>query len=268
MDRQVRTTLLRVWRRAGFFQKVKLLATGLESGSAEEPTKEDIEELLSGDVVSRLVGELGEAFPILKEVVIDERDVWIGEAVKAVPGGKLVVVVGAGHLDGVERTVLGPRTVPTAPLAQIPPRGKAGRVIAFAIPAVILGALGWTWAVRGAEAASEGALFWIAVNSIPAAVGAALALAHPLTVLAAFVSAPFTSLTPVMGAGYVTAFVQAWVRPPRVFELRELKMDALAPRRWFRNRALRIALALILPTIGSAIGTFVGGSRLISGAFG
>ena len=131
-----------------------------------------------------------------------------------------------------------------------------------------MGALGWTWAVRGLEAASEGALFWVAVNSIPAALGAVLALAHPLTVLAAFLCAPFTSLTPVMGAGYVTAFVQAWVRPPRVFELRELKMDALVPSRWFRNRALKIALALILPTIGSAIGTFVGGSRLISGAFG
>ena len=268
VDRQVRITLLRVWRRAGFWQKVKLLAGGLESGGADEPTKEDIEELLSGDVVSRLVSELGEAFPTLKEVVIDERDTWIGEAVKAVPGGRLVVVIGAGHLDGVERTLLHEQAASTEPLAEIPPPGKAGRIIGFAIPAIILGALGWTWAVRGAEAASEGAIFWIAVNSIPAAFGAVLALAHPLTVLAAFLSAPFTSLTPVIGTGYVTAFVQAWVRPPRVFELRELKADALVPRRWFRNRALKIALALILPTIGSIIGTFVGGSRLISGAFG
>ena len=117
VDRQVRITLLRVWRRASFWQKVKLLAGGLESGSADEPTKEDIEELLSGDVVSRLVSELGEAFPTLKEVVIDERDTWIGEAVKAVPGGRLVVVVGAGHLDGVERTLLRSEEVSTAPLA-------------------------------------------------------------------------------------------------------------------------------------------------------
>ncbi|MYB31455.1 MAG: hypothetical protein F4Y20_02710 [Acidobacteria bacterium] len=113
VDRQVRTTLLRVWRRASFWQRVKLLATGLESGSADEPTKEDIEELLSGDVVSRLVSELGQAFPTLKEVVIDERDTWIGEAVKAVPGGRLVVVVGAGHLDGVERPLLAEEAVST-----------------------------------------------------------------------------------------------------------------------------------------------------------
>ena len=268
VDRQVRVTLLRVWRRAGFWQKAKLLAGGLESGSADEPTREDIAELLSGDVVSRLVAELGEAFPTLKEVVIDERDTWMGEAVKALPGGRLVLVVGAGHLDGVERTLLREAATPTEPLAEVPPPGRLGRIIGFAIPALILGALAWTWATRGAAAASEGALFWIAVNSIPAAVGAALALAHPLTILAAFLCAPFTSLTPVMGAGYVTAFVQAWVRPPRVFELRALKNDALLPRRWFRNRALKIALALILPTIGSAIGTFVGGSRLLTDAFG
>ena len=99
VDRQVRITLLRVWRRAGFWQKVKLLAGGLESGSADEPTKEDIEELLSGDVVSRLVSELGEAFPTLKEVVIDERDTWIGEAVKAVPGGR----TGGGRRSGASR---------------------------------------------------------------------------------------------------------------------------------------------------------------------
>ncbi len=268
VDREVRVTLLRVFRRTGFFQKVKLLAGGLGSGGVSEPSPEDIEDLLSGDVVSRLVAELGDALPMLKEVVIDERDTWIGEAVKAAPGGRLVVVVGAGHLDGVERNLLRSGPVATAPLAEIPPRGKLGRAIGLAVPALILGALGWIWATRGAAAASAGALFWIAVNSVPAALGAALALAHPLTVLAAFLSAPFTSLTPVVGAGYVTAFVQAWVRPPRVFELRALKTDALVPRRWFRNRALKIALALLLPTIGSAIGTFVGGSRLISSALG
>ena len=268
VDREVRTTMLRVWRRATFLQKVKLLAGGLESGAAEAPTEEDIRELLSTDVVSRVVEELGEALPTLKEVVIDERDAWIGEAVQALPGGKLVVVVGAGHLDGVERNLLSGTRVPTAPLAEVPPRGRTARTIGIAIPVVIVGLLAWTWATRGAAAASEGALFWILVNSIPAAFGAACALAHPLTILAALVCAPFTSLTPVMGAGYVTAFVQAWVRPPRVHELRALKTDALRFRSWFGNRALKIALALIFPTIGSAIGTFVGGSRLFSGAFG
>lgn len=268
VDRPVRTTLLRVWRRMGFWSRIRLLSQGIEGRGADDPTEEDLRELLSEDVVSRLVGELGREFPVLKEVVIDERDRWIAEEVRTVPGRRLVVVVGAGHLDGVERLLLEEGPSDVSPLAQLPPPGWVGRAIGIAIPVVVLGALAWTWAVRGPEAASEGALFWVLVNSIPAALGAALALAHPLTVLAALISAPFTSLTPVLGAGYVTAFVQAWVRPPRVFELSRLKQDALVPRRWFHNRALRIALALLFPTIGSAIGTFVGGSRLLSGVFG
>lgn len=271
VDREVRVTLLRVWRRAGFFQKMRLLAGGLESGGGAEAaleTEEDLKRLVSADVVSRLVAELGEAFPTLKSVVMDERDAWIADAVRETGGGRLVVVVGAGHLDGVERRLLGDEPVDRAELAEVPPRGRLARWIGVAIPLVILSALGWTWVTRGAASASEGALFWVAVNSIPAALGAAAALAHPLTVLAALVSAPFTSLTPVLGAGYVTGFVQAWVRPPRVFELRALREEALAPRKWFTNRALRIALAFLLPTIGSAVGTFVGGSRLIGGALG
>ena len=248
---------------------MKLLAGGFESGGAGDPTKEDIENLLSGDVVSRLVAELGEAFPMLKEVAIDERDIWIGEAVKAAPGGRLVVVVGAGHLDGVERNLLAPESADTAPLARIPPRGNLGRTLGFAIPAGDPGSARLDLGHPGGRRRfRRRALLGRGEFPSPPPSAPSPRSPTPLTVLAAFVSAPFTSLTPVMGAGYVTAFVQAWVRPPRVFELRTLKADALAPRRWFRNRALRIILALLLPTIGSAIGTFVGGSRLISGAFG
>ena len=148
----------------------------------------------------------------------------------------------------------------TGPLAEIPPPGKLSRILGFAIPGVILGALAWTWATRGADAASDGAIFWIAVNSVPAALGAAVALAHPITVLAAFVAAPLHEPDPAHGRRLCDRVRPGrGSAPPRVFELRALKTDALAPRRWFRNRALRIILAFVLPTIGSAIGTFVGG---------
>ncbi len=267
VDRNIRITLLRTWRRAGFLQKVRALSQGLEPASGAEPSDDELRNLLSRDVITRLVAELGEALPMLKEVVIDERDVWIAERVRETPGQRLVAVVGAGHLDGVERQLVEEEGRDTAPLAELPKKGLLGRALGIGIPALVLSLLAWTWATRGPEAASAGAMMWVLVNSVPAALGAILARAHPLTVLAALVAAPFTSLTPVIGAGYVTAFVQAWVRPPRVFELRSVRAEALQPRAWFRNRVLRIALAFVLPTIGSAIGTFVGGSWLLGGAF-
>jgi pheromone shutdown protein TraB len=73
-------------------------------------------------------------------------------------------------------------------------------------------------------------LFWVLANGIPCALGALVALAHPLTILAAFVAAPITSLSPLIGAGYVTAFVEAYFARPWCENFRPLPMT-------FINRA-------------------------------
>lgn len=91
-----------------------------------------------------------------------------------------------------------------------------------------------------------------------------LALAHPLTILSAFIAAPITSLTPVIGAGYVTAFVQAMMQPPLVHEFESVLEDMSSFRRWWSNRLLKIFLAFMLPGFGSMIGTWVGGIEIIS----
>jgi pheromone shutdown protein TraB len=101
-------------------------------------------------------------------------------------------------------------------------------------------------------------------NGIPSALGAIAAWGHPLTVVTAFVAAPLTSLTPVIGAGYVTAFIQAYLRPPSVRELQNVSDDVRVARQWWRNKLLRIFLAFILPGIGSMIGTWIGGYEIVS----
>ena len=104
-------------------------------------------------------------------------------------------------------------------------------------------------------------------NGIPSTVGAVLALAHPVTVAAAFFVAPVTSLTPVIGAGYVLAFVLAWMQPPRVFEFETVSDDVASPRAWWSSRLLRILLVFVLTTLGSLLGTYVGGIEIISNLF-
>ena len=94
-----------------------------------------------------------------------------------------------------------------------------------------------------------------------------LALGHPLTVLAAFVSAPITSLTPVIGAAYVTAFVQAWVRPPVVREFQSVGEDVAVVRRWWENKLLRVFLAFLLPGLGSMLGSVLGGIEIFRNLF-
>ena len=77
-------------------------------------------------------------------------------------------------------------------------------------------------------------------------------------IAAAFLSAPFTSLTPVIGAGYVAAFVQAWVRPPKVSEFKSVGTDMARPAAWWQNRLLKIFMVFLATPLGSVIGTWVG----------
>jgi pheromone shutdown protein TraB len=94
-----------------------------------------------------------------------------------------------------------------------------------------------------------------------------LAWAHPLTIASAFAASPVTSLTPIIGAGYVTAFVQVMVRPPVVREFETVAEDMSTFAGWWKNKLLRVFLAFLLPGFGSMIGTWVGGVEIISNLF-
>jgi len=267
-DRDVRVTLRRAWHATSFWRKWWLLAS-LLSGIFEpqELSEEDLRELRQQDVLSKLLQEMGAAFPGLKSVLIDERDRYLAHKMREAPGDKVVAVVGAGHLQGVRQALLDEGPVDVDALEQMPPPGHALRLFGWGIPLVILGSLAWIGFQQGAAAAGENLQFWILANGLPAMLGATLALAHPATVAVAFLAAPITSLTPVVGVGYVTAFVQAYYRPPLVRELRNVSHELASASAWWRNRLLRIFLVLILTTIGSLIGTWIGGAEILSNLF-
>lgn len=262
-DRDVQVTLRRAWRALGFFRRLLLVSSlfgGLfQRGDLDE---EDLRELRERDVLTSLLEELAGAFPGLKTVLIDERDAYLAARLREAPGERIVAVVGAGHVQGLRRTLEEGRSVDVEALEQVPPGSRVWRVVGWAVPAAIVGGLLAIAVVRGVAEAGASALFWVLANGVPSSAGAILAFAHPLTVLAAFLAAPFTSLTPVIGAGYVTAFVQTWLRPPRVRELTGALDDARSPRRWWGNRLLRILLVFVLTTFGSLLGTWVGGAEI------
>jgi pheromone shutdown-related protein TraB len=267
-DRDIRVTLRRAWGSLSLYRKFLLLSSFL-GGIFEKPelSEEDLRELRQQDVMSKLMQELGEAFPGLKTVLIDERDAFLTERIRQTSGRRIVAVVGAGHLEGMRRMLLEDRRVDLEELGTFPPVPPVWKWVGWGIPALILGSLLLIGMRQGASAAGENLLFWILANGIPAAVGAAIALGHPLTVVSAFLAAPITSLTPVIGAGYVTAFVQTYLRPPLVSELKEVTRDIGSPRGWWKNRLLRIFLVFLLTTLGSFLGTWVGGAEIVSNLF-
>ena len=88
------------------------------------------------------------------------------------------------------------------------------------------------------------------------AVGAAIARGHPLTIGAAFLAAPFTSLNPAVAAGWFAGMVEAKLRTPRVKDFQDLsKIDGL--KDFFNNKVIRLLMVVALANVGSMIGTFV-----------
>lgn len=267
-DRDIRITLRRAWNSMSFFKKMQLMSVGL-AGTLEkqEITEETLKEIKQKDVLTELMNELGEVMPVLKKVLIDERDVYLTEKMKQAKGDKIVAVVGAGHVQGISESLEKNHQLDLEEIETIPPVSPIWKVVGWGIPVVILGSIAYIGYSKGATAAGDNLLYWILANGIPSGIGAIAALAHPFTILAAFLGAPITSLTPLIGAGYVAAFVQVYFAPPVVKEFQTVSNEVLVLKKWWQNKLLRVLLVFILTGIGSVIGTYVGAYEIISNLF-
>jgi pheromone shutdown-related protein TraB len=267
-DRDVRVTLRRAWKATSFLKKSYLLAALLTSlFDRGEITEEKLEELKQQDVLTELLEEIGRELPELKKILIDERDTFLSEKIKETVGKKIVAVVGAGHVQGIKKALYEDRSDEMDEISSIPPVSPAWKAAGWIIPVIILASITVIGVQKGSAAAVDNIFYWIFVNGFFSALGAAMALAHPLTILSAFIAAPITSLTPVIGAGYVTAFVQAYKVPPIVKEFQTAADDIGSLKKWWQNRLLRVFLAFILPGLGSVAGTWLGGYKIVSNIF-
>ncbi len=267
-DRDIRITLRRAWKSTSFFKKIYLASSIFASiFDKTEVDEEKLRELRQKDMLSEMMGELGDTFPDLKKVLIDERDIYLAEKIKQSPGEKLIAVVGAGHVAGLKEMIQFDKTDILEEITTIPPVSKSWKIAGWSIPILILLSLVIIGVKKGTAVAGANLLVWILANGIPSSIGAILALGHPIAVVSAFLAAPITSLTPVIGAGYVTAFVQAMVKPPVVKEFEQVGEDMVKITGWWKNKLLRVFLVFFLSGFGSAIGTYVGGYKIIKNLF-
>jgi pheromone shutdown-related protein TraB len=264
-DRDVRVTLRRAWAALPTRKKAMLLSGVLASaGETPDISEEDLRRLRRKDVLSDLMQELGQAMPELKRTLIDERDSYLAAKISAAAGRTLVAVVGAGHLAGMSAALRERRSVDLAELDRIPPVSSRYKVIGWAVSFAIVASIAYLGVARGFDVARDNAVIWGLAHAIPSAIGGLIALGHPLTIVAAFLSAPFTALSPLIGVGYVAAAVQVYFAPPRVSELQAVGDDMAIAGRWWSNRMLRVFLVFILTSVGGALGTWVGGAKILA----
>ncbi len=266
-DRDVQVTMKRTWRHLGVWNKLKLLFLLVTSALVEpDIDKETVDDLKRPDRLGDVLMEFAEAFPAVKQCIIDERDIYLAQRIREAEGQKVVAVVGAGHVPGIAREIH--RDHPLAPLETVPERSYGSRSIKWLVPSLIAAIIAYGFYRAGAAHSLESISIWVLVNGVLAAVGAALALGHPVTVLAAFLAAPITSLNPTIAAGWVSGLVQAWVKKPTVADLEAMpEVVTSFPKGLWRNTVSRILLVVVFSNLGSTLGTFIGGSWIAARSF-
>ncbi len=256
-DRDVKVTLKRTWSALGLGGIIKLLYSLLEGIIEEQHIDEkDIERLKTTDALEGVMREFSEAFPSVKKTLIEERDQYLAMKIKQAPGTKIVAVVGAGHVPGMLQWI--DQEIPLAPLEIVPAPKLYKRILSRLIPLAVIAMLVYAGIAFGPRASLSMFSTWFWVNGLFAAAGALLALAHPLSIVAAFLAAPFTALHPLIAPGWVAGIVEALLRKPRVSDLESIGEDAGSVRGWWHNRVTHILLVLVLTGLTGRIGTFVG----------
>ncbi|MTD31110.1 TraB/GumN family protein [Planomicrobium sp. YIM 101495] len=260
-DRNIQTTFSRIWGNLGLMGKAQLLTSVFYSiFSKETVTEEELEKMKSKDTLNAVLNDFTESFPRLKKPLIDERDQYLSQKIKEAPGNKVVAVLGAAHVPGITEEIH--RNHDLEALSEVPPKSPWPKIIGWAIPLLILGIIAYTF-INNPSAGWDQTFSWIIWNSGLSAVGAALAFGHPLAIITAFVVAPFTSLNPLIAAGWFSGLVQAWIRRPNVGDFETLSKDVFTVKGFWDNKVTRVLLVIVLTNIGSSIGTLIGGADVV-----
>ena len=269
IDRDIGITLRRVYRNVPWWQRFGLLGGLLASVlSRQEITEAEIEKLKEGDMLEATFTEFAESSSAMYQPLISERDSYmVAKLEQATASGdfkRVLVVIGAGHLKGLRGLLErgdGDPGGTIQSLDAVPAPSRWRRVVPWVIVALILFGFVVGFA-RSPELGVQILADWFFINGGLAALGAIIALAHPLTIVGVFVAAPLTSLNPLIGAGFVAAGIELWLRKPNVGDFERLRSDVTSARGWWRNRVAKTLLVFILATLGSVAGTYLAGFRI------
>ena len=269
VDRDISVTLKRAWKKMGIREKFRLIWEFLKAivGYDEEELEElDLEEIMDQDVISSMMDEFGKIAPSVTDVLIHERDEYIARKIlNESRKGKVVAVVGAGHLKGIQKHLNNPNEELDLKELEFVPKKKFSilKVIGYAIPVIFAIMLVYIIFTGGLEKGLFALGMWFLVNGSLSAIGTIIARAHPLTWLTAFVAAPLTSLNPAIAAGWVAGWVEAKLRTPKIKDFKELgKIESLGE--FWKNRVIKLLLVVALANVGSMIGTVVALPYLVS----
>lgn len=269
IDRDVGLTFKRASARLGWWKRAKLGAGLLATLFVDEEVGEaEIEKLKQGDMLESTFSEFASDSPVLYETVIAERDRYMAARLRETHGDarEVLAVVGAGHLQGLARHLREDQQDPAWVREELEALAKKSDIPWFTIllATFVLGGFAWGFWRGGVDVGADLLLQWVLTTGVLGAIGCAVSAGHPLSILVAFLSSPITPLHPALASGTLSALTEAWVRKPTYADFMALRDDVQSLKGWYRNRVARTLLNFFLTSMGTAIGVWMGGAKMLS----
>ena len=270
IDRDVVVTLRRAWRGMGIIEKWRVLSTLLLE--EEEEGELSIDEILGdSDMLSKMMEDARDVAPGAGEVLIDERDAFLAGRLQQIGGnGKVLAVVGAGHLEGIVNNLNDPPMDITSRLADLstePPKKIWPKVIMAAVPLFLFGSIGYMAYNGDMEEIWQTAETWLVLNAVLAGLGVLIVRGHPLSILAGALASPITSLNPALAAGWFAGYAQIKVDAPTGGDAQEFLILDDFSLLW-KNRVGKVLMVTIMGNMGSSIGAWLAGGAIFMQLFG
>ncbi len=264
-DRNIQVTFLRIWRELNFWDKVKLIGSLLFTSEEDtDITSDDLQKLLEEDMLEAAMAGLKKEFPKIGEILISERDQYLAAKIKTAPGKKVVAILGGGHVPGIKKELFLDQDMER--ISTVPPKSRFSKLAGWIIPVLITGLLVYSF-VMNFQTGLQQLSAWVLWTGALAAVFTALSFAHPLSILTSFVTAPLTTLHPLLACGWFAGIVEATIKKPTVKDLQNVQTDIFSIKGFYKNRLLKTVFVMFMANMGATIGTLIAGTNLIRSLF-
>ncbi len=262
VDRDIQVTLKRAWGSGGYWTKAMLISEFISSLMFTLSTSsKDIEEMKKEDMLDAVFKNLPMRYIKIKDVIITERDQYIAQKIKNIiskvdKNKKIVIIVGAGHLKGIQKYLKSDEHIDITKLEEVKQVSKIVLFAKFLIPILVITSLFlYFTGIENPQKIIHAWIAWSIIKSFCSGIFALVMLAHPLAILTAMLTAPISNFNPVLKPGWVAALFEAKFRKPKVSDFENFANDTSTLKGFFNNKVSRIFGIFMLPQLGSSLGT-------------
>ncbi len=266
-DRNVNITFKRIWRSLNFKDKIQLFSgviSSLFDDQSEDLDEEIIKEMMQEDVLSAALSEVRKEVPKIAIILVDERDQYLANKIKNANGTNILAVVGGAHVLGIKEEIF--RDQDLKKITHIPKKSSTSKYMNYAFMIFILLILLLPF-LQGFDRGLSSILKFSLYSGSGAALATLIMGAHPLTIIATFLSAPFAAIHPIIAVGFIAATVEASLRVPTILDIDNISEDISSFKGWRNNRFIKALALVFVANLGSVIGQIITGTSIISSLF-